>query len=167
MGSSGAKPTTFFFLFVNLVLYLIITIIASWLVNHGIQDSLEQGPVLSIPARIFPIYYPFGNMATGYVVIFSLLAGVVGFTTSLTGMSHAAQWNASNLYAASASSLITWSLTLLAMGFACKEMDIGWSGSTLRVLETALIIVSGTQLFGMIAIHAGIKELSRYRGGIV
>ncbi|KAI3829685.1 hypothetical protein L1987_03813 [Smallanthus sonchifolius] len=106
-------------------------------------------------------------MATGYVVILSLLAGVVGFTTSITGMSNAAQWDASNLYAASASSLITWSLTLLAMGFACKEIEIGWSGTTLRALEAVLITVSGSQLFGMIAIHAGIEELSRYGGGRV
>ncbi|KAK1428294.1 hypothetical protein QVD17_17125 [Tagetes erecta] len=167
MASEAAKPAIFFLLFVNLVLYLIITIIASWAVNHGIEDSREAGSVLSIPARIFPIYYPFGNMATGHVVIFSLIAGVVGFTTSATGMSNAAQWNASNLYASSASSLITWALTLLAMGFACKEIHIGWSGSTLRALEAVLIIVSGTQLLGMIAIHAGIEEFSRYGGGRV
>ncbi|KAL8214950.1 hypothetical protein R6Q57_004399 [Mikania cordata] len=165
--ANGGKPTTFFFFFVNLFLYLIITVIASWAVNHGIEETLEQASVLRIPAKLFPIYYPFGNTATGYVVILSLLAGVVGFTTSITGMSNAAQWNASDLYAASASSLITWSLTLLAMGFACKEIHIGWSGSTLRVLEVVLIIVSGTQLLVMIAIHAGIEELSRYGGGRV
>ncbi|KAJ0791189.1 hypothetical protein HanOQP8_Chr01g0002711 [Helianthus annuus] len=166
MASGGAKPAIFFLLFVNLILYLIIMIIASWAVNHGIEESLEQASVLSTPAKLFPIYFPFGNMATGYVVILSLLAGVVGFTTSATGMSNAAQWNASDLYATSASSLITWSLTMLAMGFACKEIHIGWSGTTLRALEALLIIVSGTQLLGMIAIHAGIEALS-YGGGRV
>nr|XP_043622912.1 membrane protein PM19L-like [Erigeron canadensis] len=167
MASGAAKPATFFLLFVNLVLYLIIIIIASWAVNHGIEETHGQASVLSIPARIFPIYYPFGNMATGYVVILSLLAGVVGFTTSAAGLSNAAQWDSSNLYTASIFSIITWSFTLLAMGFACKEIDIGWGGSALRALEVLLIIVSGTQLFSMIAIHSGIEELSRYGGGRV
>ncbi|PWA54393.1 AWPM-19-like family protein [Artemisia annua] len=117
---------------------------------------------LSLPARLFPIYYPFSNMATSYVVILSLLTGVVGFTTSATGINNVAQWKASNLYAASASALISWSLTLLAIGFACKEIDIGWSGSNLRALEVFLIIVSGTQLVSMVMIHAGIEELSSF-----
>ncbi|MFS7901962.1 hypothetical protein Hanom_Chr01g00005881 [Helianthus anomalus] len=43
MASGGAKPAIFFLLFVNLILYLIIMIIASWAVNHGIEESLEQG----------------------------------------------------------------------------------------------------------------------------
>lgn len=73
--------------------------------------------VLSIPARIFPIYFPMGNMATGFFVIFSLLAGVVGIATSITGITNTIQWNTSHLYSAAASSLITWSLTLLAMGW--------------------------------------------------
>ncbi|KVH91764.1 hypothetical protein Ccrd_006203 [Cynara cardunculus var. scolymus] len=86
-------------------------------------------------------------MATGCVVLLSLLAGVVGFVTMVTGMNNVAQWDASNLYAASASSLISWSLT--------------------RALETVLIIVTGTQLFSMIAIQSGIEEVSRYSGGRV
>ncbi|KAI3691893.1 hypothetical protein L6452_31696 [Arctium lappa] len=167
MASGARKPATFFLLFVNLVLYLIVIVLASWAVNHAIEETHEQASVLSIPARIFPIYFPFGNMATGYVVLLSLLAGVVGFATTANGMNNVAQWDASNLYAASSSSLISWSLTVLAMGFACKEIDIGWSSSTLRALETILIIVTGTQLFGMIAIQAGIEEVLRYSGGRV
>nr|GEZ16524.1 membrane protein PM19L [Tanacetum cinerariifolium] len=120
MASGAGNSATFFLLLVNLVLYLIITIIASWAINHGIDDTHKK-----------------------------------------------AQWKASNLYAASASALISWSLTLLAMGFACKEIDIGWSGSTLRALEVILIIVSGTQFLSMVTIQAGIEELSRYGGGRV
>lgn len=55
-------------------------------------------------------------MATGYVVIMSLLAGVVGFTTSVSGINNVLQWDTPNLHAAAASSLVTWLLTLLAMG---------------------------------------------------
>ncbi|XP_076934408.1 membrane protein PM19L-like [Bidens hawaiensis] len=167
MGLSGAKPATFFFFFMNLALYLLVIVITSLEVNLGIRDSHKQASVLTIPARIFPIYYPFGNMATGYVVILSLLAGVVGFTTSITGWSNAAQPNASKLYAAFASSLITWSLALLAMGFACKEKSIGWTGDNLNVLESLLTILSGTQLLGLMAIHVEIEELVRFGGGLV
>ncbi|PWA77808.1 AWPM-19-like family protein [Artemisia annua] len=166
MASRAGNSTIISLLLINLVLYLIITIIASWAINHGIEDTHKKASGLRLPARLFPIYYPFGNMATGYVVILSLLAGVVGFTTSATGINNVAQWKASNLYAASASALISWSLTLLAMGFACKEIDIGWSSSNLRALEVFLIIVSGTQLVSMVTIHAGIEELSRYGGRV-
>lgn len=55
-------------------------------------------------------------MATGLFVIFSLLAGVVGMGTSLAGLHNVLQWDLPNLNAAAASSLITWALTLLAMG---------------------------------------------------
>lgn len=77
---------------------------------------LFAASVLSLSARIFPIDYPFGNMATGFAVIMSLIAGVVGFTTSITGIYNLTQWNVPNMHAAAASSIVTWLLTLLAMG---------------------------------------------------
>ncbi|KAA8548558.1 hypothetical protein F0562_000175 [Nyssa sinensis] len=158
MASGTGKSAALVLLILNLILYAIVAIIASWAVNHGIEESHEKASVLPIPARIFPIYFPFGNMATGFFIIFSLIAGVVGFTTSLTGINNVLQWNLPNLYAAAASSLATWALTLLAMGLACKEIDIGWTNSNLRTLETIVIILSGTQLFCMGAIHTGIED---------
>ncbi|KAL0388678.1 UNVERIFIED_CONTAM: hypothetical protein Sradi_2749600 [Sesamum radiatum] len=59
---------------------------------------------------------------------------------------------------AATSSLISWLLTMLAMGFACKEIDIGWTESNLRTLETILILVSGTQLFCTAAIYIGVDD---------
>ncbi|KAF4358720.1 hypothetical protein G4B88_015071 [Cannabis sativa] len=116
MASQGSKSVASILLVLNLVLYFIVIVIASWAVNHGIKRSHESASVLSIPARIFPIYFPMGNMATGFFIIFSLLAGVVGFTTSLTGLHNIFQWNGPNMHTASASSLLSWALTLLAMG---------------------------------------------------
>ncbi|KAL2469972.1 AWPM-19-like family protein [Abeliophyllum distichum] len=163
MASGAGKSASFVLLILNVFLYFIVIAIAAWAVNHGIEHSHETASVLPIPARIFPIYYPFGNMATGYVVILSLLAGVVGFTTSVTGINNVIQWDAPNLHAAAASSLVTWLLTLLAMGLACKEINIGWTESNLRTLETLLIIGSGTQLFCTAAIHAGVAGVARER----
>ncbi|KAK6146123.1 hypothetical protein DH2020_019992 [Rehmannia glutinosa] len=155
----SCKSAAFILLAVNVILYFIIIAIAAWAVNHGIERSHETASVLSLPARIFPIYFPFGNMATGFVVILSLIAGVVGFTTSITGIYNVMQWNAPNLHAAASSSLVTWLLTLLAMGVACDEISIGWIESNLRILETALILVSGSQLFCIAAIHVGIADV--------
>ncbi|KAH7573680.1 hypothetical protein ACOSP7_007482 [Xanthoceras sorbifolium] len=161
MASGGSKSAAFILLILNLGLYSIVTIIAAWAANHGIERSHETASVLSIPARIFPIYFPFGNMATGFFVIFSLLAGVVGIGTSLTGLSNVLLWNVPNLNAAAASSFITWSLTLLAMGLASTEIAIGYTDSNLRTLEIMTIIVSATQLFCTGAIHVGAEDATR------
>lgn len=164
MASGASKSAAFALLILNLVLYSIITIIAAWAVNHGIERGRETASILTIPARIFPIYFPFGNMATGVFVIFALIAGVVGVTTSLTGMNNVFQWSVSNLHAAAASSLITLLLTLLAMGLACKEIFLGWTDSNLRTLEVLMILVSGSQLFCTGAIHAGVGDAARQWG---
>ncbi|KAH1089613.1 hypothetical protein F383_29914 [Gossypium arboreum] len=160
MGSGGSKSTALMLLFLNLGLYIIVTIIAGWAVNHAIERTHETASVLSIPARIFPIYFPMGNMATGLFVIFSLIAGVVGVATSVTGVTNVLQWDAPNLGAAAASSLLTWTLTMLAMGFACKEIYIGWTDANLRTLEVITIVASATQLICTGAIHAGAEEFT-------
>ncbi|VVB15111.1 unnamed protein product [Arabis nemorensis] len=158
MASGGSKSAAFMLLMLNLGLYFVVTVIASWAVNHGIERARDSASVLSLPAKIFPIYFPVGNMATGFFVIFSLIAGVVGMATSLTGIMNVLQWDSPNLHSAAASSLISWSLTLLAMGLACKEINIGWTEANLRTLEVMTIIVSGTQLLCTGAIHVGVGE---------
>ncbi|XP_057417926.1 membrane protein PM19L [Lotus japonicus] len=167
MASAGSKSAASFILALNLFLYFIVIVIASWAVNHGIHRSKEAASVLSPPAKLFPIYFPMGNMATGFFVILTLIAGVVGFTTSLTGLHNILQWNAPNLHAAAMSSLATWVLTLLAMGFACKEIELGWTDSNLRTLEVITIIVSATQLLCTGVIHVGVSEVIPHRMGRV
>ncbi|TMW87984.1 membrane protein PM19L [Solanum lycopersicum] len=161
MASGAGKSAAFMLLVLNVFLYFIVAVISGWAVNHAIERSEATASSLSFPAKIFPIYFPFGNMATGFLIIFSLIAGVVGFISSLTGIHNVIQWNAPNLYAAAFSSLTTWLLTLLAMGLACKEINMGWSDSNLRTLETMLIILGGTQMFCTVAIHAGIEDVIR------
>ncbi|XP_062176860.1 membrane protein PM19L [Alnus glutinosa] len=167
MASGGSKSVAFILLIVNVILYFIVTAVAAWAVNHGIQRARETASVLQIPARIFPIYLPVGNMATGFFVIFSLIAGVVGMATSLTGLNHVAKWDAPNLHTAAATSLLTWSLTLLAMGLACKEIELGWTDSHLRTLEVITIVVTATQLFCTGAIHAGVEEIARRHRSLI
>lgn len=71
-----------------------------------------------MPATIFPIYYPIGNLATGFFVILSLLAGLVGIASSFSGLYDVLEWKPSSLLSAAASSLTAWALTLLAMGYS-------------------------------------------------
>ncbi|XWS22424.1 hypothetical protein CRYUN_Cryun29cG0032800 [Craigia yunnanensis] len=163
MASGRPKSAALMLLFLNLGLYIFVTIIAGWAVNHAIERTHETASVLSIPARIFPIYFPMGNMATGFFIIFSFIAGVVGVATSITGLTNVVQWDAPNLSAAVASSLLTWTLTLLAMGLACKEINIGWTDANLRTLEVMTIIASATQLFCTGAIHAGAEDVAPKR----
>ncbi|KAJ6725379.1 AWPM-19-LIKE FAMILY PROTEIN [Salix purpurea] len=126
MASGASKSAAFMLLILNMGLYFLMIVIGSWAINHGIERSRETAATLTIPARIFPIYFPMGNLATGFFIILSLLAGVVGFTCSITGLNNVFLWNAPNLHAAYASALASLSLTLLALGFACKEINIGW-----------------------------------------
>ncbi|KAJ6688851.1 hypothetical protein OIU85_005295 [Salix viminalis] len=158
MASGASKSAAFMLLILNMGLYFLMIIIGSWAINHGIERSRETAATLTIPARIFPIYFPMGNLATGFFIILSLLAGVVGFTCSITGLNNVFLWNAPNLHAAYASALASLSLTLLALGFACKEINIGWTDSALRTLEVVTIIVSGTQLLCTVAIHVGVED---------
>ncbi|CAO2818716.1 unnamed protein product [Amaranthus hypochondriacus] len=160
MGSEASRSAAALLLIVNLILYFVIVLMSSWAVNHGIEKSHEQASVLKLPAKIFPIYFPFGNMATGFFIILSLLIGVVGMTTSLLGMFNVMEWSVASLYAAASSSFATWALTLLAMGLACKEIHLGHVDSNLRTLEVIMIIVSGTQLVCTGAIHASAENVA-------
>ncbi|KAI0526989.1 hypothetical protein KFK09_002585 [Dendrobium nobile] len=158
MATEGLKSVATFFLFINLLIYAIVVVIAGWALNYGIHETTQAVSGLSLPARLFPIYYPIGNFATGFFVIFSLIAGLVGVASSLTGLQNVLQGNASGLLSAASSSVIAWGLTVLAMGLACKEISIGWRTAGLRALETLTILVSGTQLLCTGAIHAGLTS---------
>ncbi|CAN1191455.1 Membrane protein PM19L [Linum perenne] len=159
MASGASRSASLLLLILNILFYFIIIVVASWAVNHAIIRSHEAASVLAIPARIFPIFFPMGNMATGVFVIISLLAGIVGITTSFIGIQNVLVSNAANLHAAASSSLTSLALTLLAMGLACKEIDIGWTDANLRILEVVTIIVSATQLLCTGALHAGVEEV--------
>ncbi|CAN0898551.1 Membrane protein PM19L [Linum grandiflorum] len=163
MASGASRSASLLLLILNILLYFIIVVVASWAVNHAILRSHEAASVLSIPARIFPIFFPMGNMATGVFVIISLLAGIVGIATSFVGIQNVLVSNAANLHAAASSSLASLALTLLAMGLACKEIDIGWTDANLRTLEVVTIIVSATQLLCTGALHAGVEEVEARR----
>ncbi|XXG83411.1 hypothetical protein AAC387_Pa10g1171 [Persea americana] len=156
MAAEGPKSLAFFLLIFNLLLYAIVLAIAGWALNFSIEHTPHKASELTIPVRYFPMYFPMGNMATGFFVVFSLIAGLVGIASSVAGISNIIEWNMSNLLAAATTSFTSWSLTLLAMGFACKEISKGRTEANLRTLEALIIILTGSQLLCVLAIYSGI-----------
>lgn len=71
---------------------------------------------LSYPLRLFPIYFPMGNMATGLFVLFALLAGVVGVGSSIAGILSIKEERAGSWASGASFALVAWALTILSMG---------------------------------------------------
>ncbi|GJM88524.1 hypothetical protein PR202_ga04596 [Eleusine coracana subsp. coracana] len=154
-GGGGARSMASGLLFLNLIMYVIVAIIAGWAINYSIDESYNSLQGVSPPVRLFPIYFPIGNMATGFFVIFSLIAAVVGVSTSLSGLRDVSEGYPASMMSAAASAIVTWTLTLLAMGLACKEISVSWRPASLRTLEAFTIILTGTQLLCAGSLHAG------------
>lgn len=86
---------------------MLIVIFAFWFTDAG----------LDLPAHFSPIYFPMGNAATGFFVVFAMIAGVVGVASCISGISHLRYWDIDSLPAAASAATISWSLTALAMGY--------------------------------------------------
>jgi hypothetical protein len=68
-----------------------------------------------------------GNGATFYLLVFAILAGVVGAASNskLAGVHHIRAWRHDSMATNAASSLIAYAITVLAFGLACKEIHVG------------------------------------------
>lgn len=118
------KPVASLLLILNLCMYIIVVSIGGWALNYSINCGFFIGPNLALPAHFSPIYFPMGNEATGFFVLFALIAGVVGAGACLAGIDHLKSWNSESLPSAASSGFIAWGLTLLAAGLACKEIHL-------------------------------------------
>uniref|UniRef100_A0A0E0MTW1 ABA induced plasma membrane protein n=1 Tax=Oryza rufipogon TaxID=4529 RepID=A0A0E0MTW1_ORYRU len=122
--AESLKPVALLLLILNLCMYAILAIIGGWAVNISIDRGFILGPGMRLPAHFHPIFFPIGNWATGFFVVFSLLAGVVGIASGLVGFSHIRHWNYYSLQPAATTGLLAWALTVLAMGLACQEISL-------------------------------------------
>ncbi|RID49016.1 hypothetical protein BRARA_I05485 [Brassica rapa] len=130
-------------LFLNLVMYLIVLGFASWCINKYINGQTNH-----------PSFG--GNGATPFFLTFSILAAVIGVASKLAGGNHIRFWRNDSLAAAGSASIVAWAVTALAMGLACKQINIGgWRGWRLRMIEAFIIILTFTQLLYLLLIHAG------------
>ncbi|CAM8887698.1 unnamed protein product [Rhodiola kirilowii] len=157
MAGEQMKSAATVLLLLNLCMYAIILGIGGWSINKAIDHGFIIGPGFDLPAHFSPIYFPMGNAATGFFVTFSLIAGVVGVASVITGLSHVRLWSHDSLSGAASAATIAWSLTLLAMGFACKEIQLEIRNARLRTMEAFLIILSATQLLYIAVIHGAVS----------
>ncbi|CAA7014467.1 unnamed protein product [Microthlaspi erraticum] len=88
-----------------------------------------------------------GNAATGFFVMFALIAGVAGAASVIAGASHLQSWTTASLPAAVSAATIAW----------CKEIELGMRNARLRTMEAFLIILSATQLLYIAAIY-GVRK---------
>uniref|UniRef100_A0A0C9S841 TSA: Wollemia nobilis Ref_Wollemi_Transcript_6001_1318 transcribed RNA sequence n=1 Tax=Wollemia nobilis TaxID=56998 RepID=A0A0C9S841_9CONI len=156
MAFKVVKSVTGFLLFLNFCMYVIVAAIAGWALNKALNHHYLMGAGgVPVGFMFSPVAFPMGNAATGFLVIFALIAGVVGAGSCLSGLHHIRVWTAESLASSASSAMTSWALTLLAMGLACKEIHIGGRSSKLIALESFLIILAGTELLYIMLIHGG------------
>ncbi|BFG26354.1 hypothetical protein CerSpe_126280 [Prunus speciosa] len=137
---------------VNLVVYLIMLGLAGWSLDKYINGE-QNHPHLG------------GNPSTSFVLIFALIAGVVGACSMLYGWMHLRIWGTDSLAAASSSAIIAQAIIALSFGFVCKEIILGGRrGKRLQTLEAMIAISLLSQLMYLVLLHAGMFK-SRYRSG--
>ncbi|KGN65936.2 membrane protein PM19L [Cucumis sativus] len=153
MASTQMKSFATLLLLLNFCMYVIILGIGGWAMNKAIDHGFIIGPGLRLPAHFSPIYFPMGNAATGFFVLFALLAGVFGAASAISGLNHIRSWSVESLSAASSAAVFAWTLTILAMGFAWKEIALDFRNARLVTMEAFFIILSATQLVYIMAIH--------------
>ncbi|XP_047318673.1 membrane protein PM19L-like [Impatiens glandulifera] len=153
-GNAQMKSYASMLLLLNFCMYAIVLGIGGWAMNTAIDHGFIIGPEFQLPAHFSPVYFPMGNAATGFFVLFALIAGVVGVASVLSGFNHIRFWSNDTLPAAASVATLAWTLTLLAMGFACKEIELQIRNARLRTMEAFLIILSATQLLYIVVIHA-------------
>ncbi|KAM0910717.1 hypothetical protein ACQ4PT_013955 [Festuca glaucescens] len=127
---------------INLVMHAAVLGIAGWSINKFIDRETHR--------------HLGGNTATGYLLVFSLMAGVVGACSVLPGLLHVrTPCRGESLATAASTGLVSWALTALAFGLACKHVTLGNRGRRLRTLEAFITISALTQLLYLILLHAG------------
>ncbi|XP_038988035.1 membrane protein PM19L [Phoenix dactylifera] len=131
-------------LFINFVMHIIILGLAGWSLDRIIDR--DRRPHLE------------GNPSTSYLLILSLMAGAVGACSAVAGLLHTRAWRSDSLASAISSALVSWALTALSFGVACKHINLGNRGRHLRTLEAFIIILTFTQLLYLILLHAGIMN---------
>ncbi|KAH0452977.1 hypothetical protein IEQ34_017301 [Dendrobium chrysotoxum] len=110
------KPLASLLLVLNFSMYAIVAACGGWALNYAIDWGFIIGPELVLPAHFPSIFFPIGNAATGFFVLFALVAAVVGASSAIAGLTHLRFWNHQSMPPAAASAIFAWVLTLTAMG---------------------------------------------------
>ncbi|KAL8240554.1 hypothetical protein R6Q59_013909 [Mikania micrantha] len=137
-------------LIANFVVCMIMVGLAAWSIDKYI-DGQQDHPHLG------------GNPSTTYMLEFGLLGGATGLCSLMIGLMHHREWGSSSLASASSSAFVSWAITAIALGFVCKEINMGGRrGKRLQTLELFITISTVSQLLYLMLLHAGV--LSRKYG---
>ena len=142
MANGQLRPAAAFLLLINFAMYAVVLGISGWAMNR----IVNYGGVGD------------GNKATSYLIQYSLIAGVVGAGACLFGLNHLRSWGPNSLPAAASAAVVAWSLTILALGFASKHIRLHTDSERLKALEAFIIILSGTMLLYIAAIHGSVTK---------
>lgn len=88
MALGVVKSLAGFLLLLNLCMFVIVAAIADWVLNNALEHAYSTGRGKALPVGYSPVYFPTGNEATGLMIIFALIAAVVGATSCLSGLLH-------------------------------------------------------------------------------
>ncbi|OAE35560.1 hypothetical protein AXG93_1452s1000 [Marchantia polymorpha subsp. ruderalis] len=97
-----------------------------------------------------------GNGASFYLIMLTLVAGMVVLASAAAGLLHFKHFRGETLSGASSLSLLAWFLMLLAFGVACKAIDLGGEKSKMKALEAFVLILTFFQTAYVAVLHAGI-----------
>ncbi|KAJ7558908.1 hypothetical protein O6H91_04G061500 [Diphasiastrum complanatum] len=116
-------------LLLNFAAYTVLLALAGWALNEMLDNKLHGG-----------------NAATLYLIVFSLIAGVVGVASVVLGFLSLSGTPETKAVAVT-SGLVAWVLSLLALGLAAKQIHIGKvHNKRLRALEAFAIIVAADEV---------------------
>ncbi|KAK6125462.1 hypothetical protein DH2020_040795 [Rehmannia glutinosa] len=138
---------------VNSVVYLILVGLAGWSLDKYI-DGHQNHPHLG------------GNPSTIFLLIYALIAGVIGACSVFLGFAHLHVWNNVSLASATTSAVISWGVTALAFGgfwyrLVCKQITMGGHrGKRLQTLEAFIAISGVSQLLYLLLLHASMFSSS-------
>ncbi|XP_038882132.1 uncharacterized protein LOC120073380 isoform X1 [Benincasa hispida] len=130
-------------LFFNFCICIVIFGIGGWVMNHTMDNGFVIGAGFEVPQYFSPIFFQIGNSATGFFVIFALIAAVAVVASAISGSFYFRFSDSSNLPPAASTALIACFLTFLAMGFAWKEIALTvTSGHLVRNLKASVVFLS-------------------------
>jgi hypothetical protein len=122
----------------------------------AILDIIVIGLAGNIMDRLFNGNAPGVNGVTFTFVIITLVAAMLTVAAIISGVTHSHHYSSGSVGSAYTTALIAWVATLLAFGFACKEIDMGNTGSREKALEAFVFILAFFETLYVFLLHAGL-----------
>lgn len=153
MARKEANQIAMLVLGLNFCMFMIVCGVAGWAIDRAMEHAVITGLEIPLPNPVWAVYFPMGNAATGFFVLFALIAGAVGAVSCISGVHCMLKGSHESLASAASTATTAWALTLLAMGFAWKEVHFEGRNSRLQTLEAFIVILSITQFIYVALLH--------------